>query len=138
MGCIEHKQKGNKAGYGMAQWNGRMIGIHRKAYCVANGVEPDAIAGLDVRHKCDNPRCINPEHLELGSRTENMDDARQRGRLAVGERCKRALTAADVATIRKEYQRGTSGEYGQYGLAKRFGVSQGIISRIVNNKDWKL
>lgn len=136
MGCIEHKQKGNKAGYGMAQWNGRMIGIHRKVYCMANGVEPDSIIGLDVRHKCDNPRCINPDHLELGSRTENMQDARERGRMVKGERCKRSLTAAQVEEIRSLYVK-YDREFGTKALGKRFGVTQGMVSRIVNGKDWQ-
>ena len=51
---------------------------HRLAYEAANGPIPE---GFDVRHSCDNPPCSNPRHLSLGTRRENMQDAKDRGRL---------------------------------------------------------
>ena len=57
--------------------------MHRAEYCLANGLTLEDIAGLVVMHTCDNPRCINPEHLVLGTQRDNMLDMRNKGR-AVG------------------------------------------------------
>lgn len=107
---------------------------HRVAYELATGPIPD---GLLVRHKCDNPRCVNPKHLELGTQSDNMLDAYRRGRrpdIALkGERNPGAkLTAALVVQIRERAERGEA----QTALAAVFGVSQAVISDVVLKKRW--
>lgn len=85
--CIDHGQVGTGLGYGSARYPTLKVGgsvrMHRATYCLANGLELKDIAGLVVMHTCDNPRCINPEHLVLGTQKDNMLDMRNKGR-AVG------------------------------------------------------
>jgi len=90
-----------------------------------------------VRHKCDNPPCINPEHLETGTHQDNMDDKMERGRYTCnsGETHQNAkLTQQDVADIRKEHERGV---LTQRMLADVYGVSCSTISLIVNKRSRK-
>ena len=120
--CVEHTQKGIGLGYGSTSRKSKTYWMHRVVYCEANDLPLDAIDGKVVRHKCDNPRCINPDHLKLGTHNDNMRDMTSRKRQAVGERQGAAkLTAAEVMAIRESYVRGSK-EFGQYALARRFGV----------------
>lgn len=65
-------------GYGRVQFMTSMLKAHRVSWEMANGPIPD---GLIVRHKCDNPNCVNPSHLEVGTQKDNMQDASKRSRL---------------------------------------------------------
>lgn len=67
-----------EAGYGLFHKDGRSVLAHRFAYELVRGAIPD---GLWVLHKCDNRRCVNPDHLFLGDRADNMRDAHQKGRI---------------------------------------------------------
>lgn len=58
---------------------------HRMAWEMANGPVPE---GMSVRHKCDNPSCVNPDHLEVGTQADNMKDMQDRGRHRAGIRLK--------------------------------------------------
>lgn len=64
-------------GYGHMSYRGKDWPAHRLSYFLHFGVHP---GDLDVRHKCDNPKCVNPDHLELGTRKENIQDAIKRRR----------------------------------------------------------
>ena len=91
--CIDHGQVGKKVidrknfkgGYGYTKraWGGkpkRTVKLHRAVYCDYHGLSLDYIEGMVVRHICDNPRCINPLHLMLGTQQDNIDDMMERGR----------------------------------------------------------
>lgn len=78
--CTEHSQRGDRDGYGRLSFDGKARPAHRVMFCRANQLPYSALDGVVVRHRCDNPRCINPEHMELGSQRDNINDAVERGR----------------------------------------------------------
>lgn len=119
----------NKLGYGLFWLNGAQ-GAHRVSYTLAFGPIP---SGMDVRHKCDTPSCVNPNHLELGSQADNNQDMVLRRRHARKERHGFAkLTQEDVDAIklwRTEFGPGT--------LSVVFGVSKRHIQSICANEYWR-
>lgn len=127
------------SGYGSFSIKYRGLRAHRVAYELAIG---PILNGLIVRHKCDNPSCCNPCHLELGTNRDNTQDAIRRGRwsppplqLKSGERAPRAkLTSAQVAEVRRFYQERTMN---QRQLGRLFGVTSAAIHKIVHGKTYK-
>lgn len=76
--CLVWRGGFARRGYGVATWRGRARLAHRVAYELRNGPIP---AGLNVLHACDNPPCIEPAHLWVGTQSENLLDAGRKGRL---------------------------------------------------------
>lgn len=66
-------------GYGTFQYKGKLIGAHRAAYLMWKGEIP---SGYYVCHTCDNPSCVNYNHLWVGTNSENIQDAKRKGRLS--------------------------------------------------------
>jgi hypothetical protein len=133
--CWEWQAAKSKAGYGMIRIggrSGRSIYSHRLSYGWAFGDIPDE---LWVLHRCDNPACVNPAHLFLGTPKDNTVDALKKGRLPRGERHDMArLTADQVRQIRKRAQ----GERRcQRRLAREYGVDHRTIQEVLNYKTWK-
>jgi hypothetical protein len=95
------------------------IKAHRAAWELANGAIPD---GLKVCHRCDVGHCCNPAHLFLGTQADNLNDARQKGRLIDGQGARKLSDAA--------YRRILSGRGRGVDLARRYGVTETTISRI--------
>jgi uncharacterized protein (DUF433 family) len=126
-------------GYGKLRFKGDRIYTHRAAYQLAHG---DLTNELCVCHTCDNPICINPEHLFLGSRAINNADkvAKNRQAKGVNHGLKGSahplarLTEIAVLAIRAAYKAGEK----QKKLAETYLVSRSQISQIVNKKKWKL
>lgn len=79
-GCWEWIAERNRKGYGMFWHKDSMTGAHRASYELHVGEIPDA---LHVLHRCDNPPCVNPEHLFLGTNQDNVDDRQRKGRWKV-------------------------------------------------------
>lgn len=128
--CVEWPFGRDDKGYGNTMIGRRPMKAHRAIYILLNG---DVAADLEVMHSCDNRGCINPHHLSLGTHTDNMRDAANKGRL--GSYCgeahhKARLTTADVAAIRASDAR-------QVDLAAAYGVAQPTIAKIVARKIWK-
>ena len=130
--CIEWPKYRNALGYGVRRYHGKLWLAHRVAWTEANGAIP---TGLCVLHKCDNPPCINPEHLFLGTNLDNARDMVRKGRQANvrGERNPKAkLTEHQVKVIRGCRRMGCSLKY----LANRYGVTMANISDIGNGDTW--
>jgi hypothetical protein len=123
------------SGYGQVQTRGKTRLAHREAFDAVNGF--GSSDGFVIRHKCDNPPCVNPDHLERGTQGDNVRDRDQRGRQSRGEaRPLAKLTESDVRAIRADYVRG-SRTHGLRSLARRFGVDHTVIGDVVNRQVWK-
>jgi hypothetical protein len=141
-GCWLWKRSKIKKGYGMSGLKGKLIGAHRLSYLTFVGEIPN---NLHVLHNCDNPACVNPKHLFLGTNQDNVKDKVNKNRQAKGEDHGssklvqeeaneiRTLWSAELA----ERARGKNVQLTQKELAERFGVDGTTISAIVNNKRWK-
>jgi hypothetical protein len=112
-----------------------LVMAHRWAYEFAHGPIPN---GMVVRHRCDNPHCVNPAHLEVGTQLDNIADMHARGRAYIpdpprllGESNPQSkLTDEEVSRLRSEASAGAR----QVNLARRFGISKAQVCRIVSGK----
>jgi hypothetical protein len=122
----------SKTGYGSFKLSSRRsVGAHRYAYLAFVGPIPD---GVLVCHTCDNPGCVNPAHLFLGSSADNTQDAARKGRMPRGQRHANAvLTRAQVMEIRALYESGSP----MASLAKQFSTCRSNIGSIVNYRTWR-
>lgn len=120
-------------GYGQIRIPGTRLNAyaHRAAYEIHKGQVPE---GKYVCHTCDNMRCVNPDHLWLGSCAENQQDMVSKGRSLYGERNPYArLTPDAVRKIRQLLAQGIA----QTKIAAMFGIQQMEVSRIKTGKRWK-
>ena len=124
--CILATKSINSSGYAHFSKNGKTVSYHRNAWIEAHGEIPK---GMIVRHKCRNRTCYNVDHLEVGTYQQNNDDDKRRdGTDQCGEKSKsHKLTNDQVNLIKQLYASKSQKE-----LAKDFGVSQGLISLILN------
>lgn len=135
-GCLEWQgavinRVDRSRAYGVLRFRGRNVLVHRLSWEVAYGPVPE---GLNVLHRCDNPRCFNPDHLFLGTQADNLADCIAKGRCSQGEgHYNSKLTEADVVTIRRMKASGSSYKT----LREMFGVSQGVVQRVVAGKSWR-
>lgn len=119
-------------GYGETSRNYQRWGAHRLAWTLVNGEIPSE---MFVCHTCDNPRCVNPSHLFLGTARDNARDRERKGRGADvrGELNAGAkLSEARVKSIRRQREKGVP----IADLARRHGVSKAAISLAANRKTW--
>ena len=120
-----------RRGYGVVIRAQKRIRAHRFAWTLEHGAIPD---GLWVLHKCDNPRCVRPDHLFLGTHRDNVNDQVAKLRHMRGERNGRArFTEAQIQAIREAHAAGAT----QVALAKQYGTTQPRISAIVLRKLWR-
>lgn len=128
-----------RAGYGRAHVGaGRCVSAHVLAWSSENG---DVPAGMNVCHHCDNPTCVRPSHLFIGTQADNMKDAGRKRRLRLQRRPEETqgvnhpmvkLTEAQVREIH-DYSGGLS----QRALGERYGVTQGLVQQIRSGKIWR-
>ncbi len=119
-------------GYGQFHFMRRRRPAHRISWMLVKGPIPK---GLFVCHHCDNPPCVNPAHLFLGTSADNQRDSSNKGRMHLGEADGNSkLTKEEVLEIREEY---AHGDMLQRELAKAYGVTPTQIGNIVKRKFWK-
>lgn len=115
-------------GYGQVRNDYKAYYAHRMAWELVNGPIPE---GNYVLHRCDNRRCVNPDHLFLGSFDDNMQDMVQKRRHAFGERNGHAKLSEDqVRAIRF-----SGGK--QEDVAAVYNISRTIVSQIRSGKIWR-
>lgn len=120
--CLEWQGCYNTDGYPRIHWNGSANGkLHRVVWELHTN---KSAKGLIVRHTCDNPRCINPEHLDIGTSLDNVNDRTQRDR-------SQGLKQRDVETIKSLFSNKT---YSAKELAAMFGVSNRTIYYTLNER----
>lgn len=122
---------GTSAGYGRIKVNGVHEGAHRVSYRLKNGKIQD---NLQVNHKCDNPSCVNPNHLYLGTQSENVQDAFNHGdatQLGEENSCAK-LTEEQVGEIKQLLQTDLT----QRKISNKFGVSRSAIGYIDQGRRW--
>jgi len=122
-------------GYGAFQIHGKAHCAHRISWIIANGPIPD---GMVIMHSCDNPPCVNPDHLVLGTQLDNIKDRdnknRWRGSGRRGQDMPTAkLSDAEVIEIRVRY---AAGFVMQKNLAAEYGISKTQMHSIVHRKQW--
>lgn len=130
-GCWLWQGNTGKDGYGVVKrGSGIRVRAHREAYMITYGPIPD---GLWVLHRCDNPRCVRPEHLFLGTSRDNINDMVAKDRQLKGE-CNPAskLLPEQVRRIRELHTEGISTRK----LARQFGVCQRTIVTIIDRIAW--
>ncbi len=113
--------------YGAFNLDGKVQFAHRVSYKLFIG---DIGSGMEVCHTCDNTKCVNPEHLFIGSHKDNMEDCAKKERL---NNPQAKLTIANIRYIRARYSNGTT----QADLCREFDYSTGSMNNIVSGKSWK-
>lgn len=130
-GCWEWLGCLTASGYGQIRIDDKMIRSHRYAWELENGPIPD---GTVIMHTCDNPRCVNPSHLHLGTQVENIADRMTKSRQARGVTHSEAkLTGIQVVEIRRKVASGATPQV----LAAEYKVSKATIYNIAARRIWK-
>jgi hypothetical protein len=117
----------NEAGYGTffrydKDGNGRFINAHRFSWEICHGTIP---FGKQILHKCDNPRCVRPDHLAIGTQSENILDSMAKERFPS---CK--VKATDIIAIRNDPRSQTK-------IARDYGTTRSCIQHIKSGRSWR-
>jgi DNA-binding CsgD family transcriptional regulator len=123
-GCWEWVGASNNKHYGTFSVNGTCVFAHRFSYQYFLG----DTCGLHVCHKCDNPRCVNPNHLFLGTRFDNMRDCAAKGRKPQAK-----LFPENIVEIKHLRKQGVT----YVSIADRFNVNEKTVREIVKGASWK-
>lgn len=113
------------SGYGIIGSYNQLLLVHRVAWEFHHG---PILPGFQVCHRCDNPPCVRPSHLFLGTQSDNIRDAVQKRRHYTGAK----LTETEVSDIRR-----LAGQISRKQLAKTYGVSVSNIQAILERRSWK-
>lgn len=129
--------KGNGKGYGRFRIDNKMLLAHRLSWIFTHGYIPE---GKLILHKCDNPLCINPNHLYLGTNSNNMKDKFKRNRQPLLPPEISAINHAklyegEIWLIRKLWKDRVTGITQRF-ISKMFKVDQSTVSLIVNSSKW--
>lgn len=133
-GCWEYRGPRFAKGYGQVKVNGQPCLVHRESFKHFVGEIPE---GLIIRHTCDNPPCMNPQHLIPGTDKQNAEDREERGRTARGDRGRGLLTDQQVMAIRHHLNQFTeriSRGREMSKLAEEYGVSKSTIGQVYRRR----
>jgi hypothetical protein len=125
--CWIYKGSIANDGYPSFSLRGKSIGGHRFSYLAFHGPIPE---GLVIRHTCDNPKCVNPYHLETGTHQENMLDKVLRNRTVKGDKNGRSVLTEDQ--VRRIVEDGRT--YKE--LANEYNVCTDTIKNILTGRNW--
>lgn len=138
--CVVWPRGKHKNGYGRIKIGSDNIEVlaHRLSYFLYFGfLRPD----YEVMHHCDNPSCVNPLHLSMGTPVENQAHAKERGRKPLGSKVGTAkLTEEQVLEIRRIYKPGIPyhpSPTGARELAKKYGCGRSAILKVITREWWK-
>lgn len=134
--CWIWSQKSEVEGYGRVRYKGRKYLAHRLAYELTYGVNP---GGSLVCHTCDNPSCIRPSHLFLGTDQDNVTDKMRKGRhktIRGAENVWAKLSDSQVNEIRRRFKVRSRTD-GAAALAREFGVTDVTILNVVKRRTYK-
>lgn len=121
----------NNKGYGETRYEGRFALSHRVSFIIHKGPIPE---GMVVRHRCDNPPCLNPKHLELGTIAENTKDKIMKQRQAQGTTQGHAKFTEQTL---REAKRLRSDGWTYLELERHFNISRQTISKAVRGETWR-
>ena len=134
--CILWEGALDSHGYGVRRWRGkRGVKAHRISYATHHGLDVFTMGGV-LRHTCDTPHCINPEHLILGTQYENMQDMVAKGRQLRGADANGAILTQEVVDIIRATYVFRCPANGGRALARRFGVTPQTICDILKGRSW--
>lgn len=124
----------NNGGYGRFSINSKSVGAHRVAYELTNGPIPP---GHDIRHGCDNRKCVNPSHLSTGTRQQNIDDMFSRNRQPSrrGEHNGRNILNTQLV-VALRYAKAMSGCSVQK-LASALDMKRITLQKAISGENWK-
>ena len=135
--CWEWQAGRHSRGYGIFYLTGHtQILAHRLALALATGTTPEGAYAL---HSCDNPPCCNPEHLRLGTHSDNMRDRSARGRAPKTVAQNRNVDDVTASAIRAAYQPSVGNKpnpNGYAGLGRRYNLAPQAIKQIVQGKTY--
>jgi len=145
-GCWEWTRAIATNGYGLCYIAGRQVGAHRAAYEIAFGAIPD---GHFVCHRCDNRRCINPDHLFAGTQRDNVQDAITKGRMSKPPRKVPGLSVANMPRgtahhnskltddlVRSIVEQRLAGRNFTH-IGRDFSIDASIVADICKGRIWK-
>lgn len=127
-GCWQWQAHADKDGYGVLPGDKRNVRAHRFSYEHHFGPIPE---GMSVCHKCDNPGCVNPDHLFIGSAKDNAQDALSKRRHYIGAKNGRSKITEDQARFI------ISSNMNDPSLAAMFGVHRSTINKIKRSSTWR-
>lgn len=118
-----------KNGYGQLHYQKKVVYAHRLSYFIHKG---EFDASLCLCHKCDTPACCNPDHMFLGTRTDNANDKVAKQRHAVGQAVGGLFSETDIRTMFALYRSGMK----QSAIARRYKTNPAHVSNIINGHKW--
>lgn len=132
-GCWEWKRAIAPNGYGVVRDGKRSLRAHRRALELHLGIEIDR--RLDVCHRCDNRACVNPDHLFIGTRADNMADCAAKGRIVLPGLSGTDLPQSKLNESLVQFIRGS--DLSSRALARELGVDRRSISLVRQRITWK-